>query len=124
MQVIKQVLEAMVYYHKEGVLHRDIKPENLRFLHPTKDWLNDWDKATVKIIDFGLATTVKDTPETGWLGSPGALPCNAFLRLSSFARSRCSFLRCPKPHNNEQAAWTAVGVIMLLTRLTACKTAN
>ena len=47
-RVLFQILTAVSYMHKAGVVHRDIKPENIIF--ETKDA-----DSPVKIIDFGLA---------------------------------------------------------------------
>jgi len=49
--IMYQVLSAVAYCHKFGVVHRDLKPENILF-----DTLND---DTVKVIDFGLAQAFK-----------------------------------------------------------------
>jgi uncharacterized protein (TIGR02145 family) len=43
--IFKQVLSAVAYAHKKGIVHRDIKPSNIIKL---KD-------ETVKILDFGIA---------------------------------------------------------------------
>lgn len=43
-----QILTAVSYMHKRGIVHRDIKPENILF--ETKD-----EDSPIKIIDFGLA---------------------------------------------------------------------
>lgn len=45
LDLIVQVLEALQYLHRFGVIHRDLKPENIMVL-PDK---------TVKLLDFGLA---------------------------------------------------------------------
>ena len=44
-EIMKQLLAALDYSHKQGVVHRDIKPANLMILTGTK----------VKIMDFGIA---------------------------------------------------------------------
>jgi serine/threonine-protein kinase len=43
--IAAEVLEALAYAHKHGVVHRDIKPENIQLLENDK----------VKITDFGIA---------------------------------------------------------------------
>jgi serine/threonine-protein kinase len=43
--VMKQLLAALDYSHRAGVVHRDIKPANLMILHGPK----------VKVMDFGIA---------------------------------------------------------------------
>ena len=44
-EIMKQLLTALDYSHKQGVVHRDIKPANLMLLPGPK----------VKIMDFGIA---------------------------------------------------------------------
>ncbi len=51
--IIKQVLAALDYSHKLGVIHRDIKPANIMLL----------ENNTVKLADFGIAL-VDDTEST------------------------------------------------------------
>jgi len=45
-ELIQQLLQALAYLHRRGVLHRDIKPDNVLF-----------DSGGVRLLDFGLAAT-------------------------------------------------------------------
>ena len=44
-EIMKQLLAALDYSHKQGVIHRDIKPANLMLLPGLK----------LKVMDFGIA---------------------------------------------------------------------
>jgi calcium-dependent protein kinase len=46
--IMKQVLSAVFYCHKNGIVHRDLKPENI-LLEDSKNFNN------IKIIDFGTS---------------------------------------------------------------------
>lgn len=50
--LMKQVLSAVDYCHKNNIIHRDLKPENIVFEGETID-------STLKIIDFGRSIIVK-----------------------------------------------------------------
>lgn len=52
--VIEQVLRALVYLHRMGIVHRDIKLENVMYENHSK-------QATVRLIDFGLSRTFDRT---------------------------------------------------------------
>lgn len=52
--VIEQVLRALVYLHRMGIVHRDIKLENVLYENHSK-------QATVRLIDFGLSRTFDRT---------------------------------------------------------------
>jgi serine/threonine protein kinase len=49
--IIAQVLEAVGYAHKNGVIHRDLKPDNIILVR-------DKDSDVVKVLDFGIAKMV------------------------------------------------------------------
>lgn len=53
-QLLKQLLSALVYCHKLGVIHRDIKFQNIMFSHEN-------DIKSLKLIDFGLSGHIDST---------------------------------------------------------------
>lgn len=53
MALIIQVLQALSYLHRQGIVHRDLKPTNVLVLPDN----------TVKLLDFGLATSVRGLDE-------------------------------------------------------------
>lgn len=52
--IIKQVLLALNYAHKNCIVHRDVKMENIMFVKE-----NFLDGLDLKLIDFGLATCLE-----------------------------------------------------------------
>jgi len=51
-EIVLQVLDAIVACHKKGVIHRDLKPENVMLVGP--------EGRQVKLIDFGMAKLLFD----------------------------------------------------------------
>ncbi len=52
--IARQIAGALEYAHEQGIVHRDLKPANVKV---TPD-------GTVKVLDFGLAKAVENTPAT------------------------------------------------------------
>jgi len=55
-QIIKDLLNAFVFFKSRGVIHCDLKPENVLFLTKTS--------RNVKIVDFGSSTFMDDVDYT------------------------------------------------------------
>ena len=54
--VMKQLLSAVSFCHKNGIIHRDLKPENI-LLEEEEE--NNSDYFTIKVIDFGTSAKFK-----------------------------------------------------------------
>uniref|UniRef100_A0A8C1VI91 Calcium/calmodulin-dependent protein kinase IGb n=1 Tax=Cyprinus carpio TaxID=7962 RepID=A0A8C1VI91_CYPCA len=62
--VIRQVLEAVSYLHKNGIVHRDLKPENLLYYSPDEN-------SKIMISDFGLSKMEEKGIMSTACGTPG-----------------------------------------------------
>mmetsp|Transcript_1073 Transcript_1073/g.2142 ORF Transcript_1073/g.2142 Transcript_1073/m.2142 type:complete len:392 (-) Transcript_1073:156-1331(-) len=65
-RIMFQILVAVSYMHKRGIVHRDIKPENILFETTDED-------SPIKIIDFGLSRKHyggQEPPMTSVVGTP------------------------------------------------------
>lgn len=70
LNLISQIIEGIIYAHKNGVVHRDIKTENIMYSS----------NKNAKIIDFGLSKIKEQKREktvVSW-GSPGYRPKELF----------------------------------------------
>jgi serine/threonine-protein kinase len=52
--VVSQIASAVYAAHAAEIVHRDLKPDNLMYDHDTR---------TVKLLDFGIATSTDVTPD-------------------------------------------------------------
>ncbi|CAD8071326.1 unnamed protein product [Paramecium primaurelia] len=59
LKVMFQILNAVIYIHKKGIMHRDINPHNVML------------SENVKLIDFGLARKIKNQIIFPIAGTPG-----------------------------------------------------
>jgi Protein kinase domain len=61
-----QAAQGLQHAHERGMVHRDIKPNNLMLAR-------DGARATVKILDFGLAKATQEAPVEGGLTREGQM---------------------------------------------------
>ena len=78
-RIMSQLLDALEYSHKNGVVHRDIKPSNIILLEGD----------TVKVTDFGIARIESSTlTQAGTImGSPSYMAPEQFLAQPIDGRS-------------------------------------
>ncbi|KAL7550958.1 hypothetical protein ACHAWF_014165 [Thalassiosira exigua] len=95
--VIEQVLRALTYLHRMGIVHRDIKLENIMYENNSKG-------ATVRLIDFGLSRTFDRTGVAGdYVRTPYTMSPEAAVAAGSKKKGA-------EPMTDKTDVW-AVGVI-------------
>lgn len=55
-----QILDALEYSHKAGIVHRDVKPGNVMVLPQTQEDRSLGEPGRVKVMDFGIARAAEE----------------------------------------------------------------
>ena len=107
MQLMKQIINGIVYLHDKGIIHRDLKPENILVTHSN----------IVKIADFGLAKHF-EMVNFGAYRAPSD-PTHAMNQMSIYMQSCCGTKTFMAPevfqgHYRKNADIFSLGLIFLV----------
>jgi len=72
-EMIRQAALGLGHAHERGLVHRDLKPSNLLVRGHDVRGHGGSDTIEVKILDFGLARFIQESPEAGSITQPGAV---------------------------------------------------
>ena len=104
--LMRQIIDAFKYIHEKGIIHRDIKLENIMVNFKDDNDKNNLNllKATVKIIDFGIA--VKGSGKT----TVGSLLNMAPILLNKYVNSLAGKLGKNEEEYDEKVDIWSIGV--------------
>ncbi|HMB70655.1 MAG TPA: serine/threonine-protein kinase, partial [bacterium] len=71
LELFRVLADAVHHAHQRGVIHRDLKPANVK-VTPAEEGSRDG-RASIKVLDFGLARLVDRDAENTVLSTPGAV---------------------------------------------------